>query len=217
MPESSTKTEETKKGDAAEAAESKEEPKVPVAALAEQRAKTRAANSEVEKLSKELEKAQSQLQDGSKVDPAAMSQLVAQMLVETRQQVEKEFEPMRHELAQLGKFKLAAQLGLSEKQVDKVIEIQSKFDGKATTEQALLLAKAEAPDLFTPQQPAWNKALHGGLPVTGPSPARLDTGQRDYTAEMHKAAAVEKPDLALVRQLAAKAFEQRVASLRSRR
>ena len=212
MSESSTKTED-KKGDAASAAESKEEPKVPVAALAEQRAKTRAANSEVEKLSKELEKAQSQLQDGNKVDPATMSQLVAQMLVETRQQVEKEFEPLRHEVAQLGKFKLAAQLGLNEKQVDKVMEMQSKFDGMAV-DQALVLAKAASPDLFTPQQPAWNRALHGGLPVTGPSPARLESGQRDYTAEMHKAA--QAKDFGAAQQLAAKAFEQRVASMRQR-
>lgn len=213
MPESSTKTED-KKGDAATAAESKEEPKVPVAALAEQRAKTRAANSEVEKLSKELEKAQSQLQDGNKVDPATMSQLVAQMLVETRQQVEKEFEPLRHEVAQLGKFKLAAQLGLNEKQVDKVMEMQNKFEGMAT-DQALVLAKAASPELFASQQPpAWNKALHGGLPVTGPSPARMDTGQRDYTAEMHKAAAAK--DFTAAQQLAAKAFEQRVASIRQR-
>lgn len=204
MAKSSTETE--TKVETAEAVETKEQPKVPVAAIAEQRAKTRAAQSEVERLQEELAKAQSELQaQGGKVDPSAVSDVVGQMMVEARQKIEAEVRASMD--AELSKHKFAAKMGLSEKQVDSVTAIQSKYQGMPN-DQALVLARAANPELFpAPAKPAWDRAVHGGLPVTGASEARSD--QRvDYTEEMHKAAA--KEDWKGAQQFAAKAFEERL-------
>lgn len=206
MAKSSTETE--TKAEVVETTEVKEQPKVPVAAIAEQRAKTRAAQSEVERLQEELAKAQSELQaQGAKVDPAAMSEVVAQMMLETRQKVEAE---IRESLgAEVSKLKFAAKMGLNEKQVESVTAMQGKYQGMPV-EQALVLARAANPDLFpgTPApKPAWDKVLHGGLPVTGASEARTDQ-KVDHTAEMHKAAAAK--DWQGAQQHAAKAFVDRL-------
>lgn len=185
---------------------SKDQAKVPVAAIAEQRAKTRAAHSEVERLQEELAKAQAELQaQGTKVDPAAMSEVVAQMMLETRAKVEAE---IRESLgAEVQKLKFAAKMGLNEKQVESVTAMQGKYPGMPT-EQALVLARAASPDLFpATAQPAWNRALHGGLPVTGASEARSEQ-KVDNTAEMHKAAA--NKDWQGAQQFAAKAFVERL-------
>jgi hypothetical protein len=205
MTKSSTEAE---KVETAPAAETKDQPKVPVAAIGAARAQTRAARDEVERLQEELAKAQSELQaQSTKVDPAAMSEVVAQMMVETRQKVEAEVRASMD--AEVQKFKFAAKMGLNEKQVDSVTAMQAKHPGLAV-DQALLLARAAAPDLFPANaqtQPAWNRALHGGLPVTGASEARSEA-KVDYTAEMHKAAAAK--DWQGAQQFAAKEFVERL-------
>jgi hypothetical protein len=154
------------------------EKNVPLAALSEQRAKTRAANEQAEALQAELEKAK----DG-KIDVAALSPLVADLLLEARKAAEQEFEPLRQEVA---KYKLANQLGLNEPQVDKVMAVKQKNPG-LTDQQALLLAKSEHGNLFPQaQQPAWNRALHGALPVSGQSEDRNDKTV-DHAAKMNEA------------------------------
>lgn len=205
MTKSSTEAE-SKQVETAPAVETKEQPKVPVAAIAEQRAKTRAAHSEVERLQEELAKAQTELQaQGTKVDPAAVSEIVAQMMLETRQKIEAEIRGAAE--AEVQKFKFAAKMGLNEKQVDSVTAMQGKYQGMPI-EQALVLARAANPDLFpAAQRPAWDRAMHGGLPVTGASEARSEQ-KVDYTAEMHKAAA--NKDHVSAQQWAAKAFQERL-------
>jgi len=174
-----------------------EDKKVPLAALSEQRAKTRAANEQAEALQAELAKAQ----DG-KVDLATLSPLVADLMLEARKAAEQEFEPLRQEVA---KFKLANQLGLSEPQVDKVMAVKQKNPGLSDQE-ALLLARAAHADVFPQAQPAWNRALHGGLPVSGASEVRTEKTV-DHTAKMNEA--YKKGDLAEARQHAHQAFAER--------
>lgn len=205
MTKSSTEPE-SKQVEAAPAVETKEQPKVPVAAIAEQRAKTRAAQSEVERLQEEIAKVQAELQaQASKIDPDAMKDIVAKMMVETRQKVEDEVRASY--AAEVERIRFASKMGLSEKQVEAVTAIQQKVSG-VSAEEALTLARVRQPDLFpAPQQPAWNRALHGGFPVTGASEARSEQ-KVDFTAEMHKAAA--NKDWIGAQNMAAKAFEERV-------
>ena len=207
MTKSSTEAE-SKQVEAAPAVETKEQPKVPVAAIAEQRAKTRAAHSEVERLQEELAKAQAELQaQGTKVDPSVVSSVVGEMMVEARKTIEAE---IRESLgAEMQKVKFAAKMGLNEKQVDSVMAMQGKFPDKPI-EQVLQLARIASPELFPATQgakPAWDRAIHGGLPVTGASEARSEQ-KVDYTAEMHKAAA--NKDWQGAQQWAAKAFVERL-------
>jgi hypothetical protein len=193
MPESSaeaTKAPEQKGGT--------EDKKVPLAALSEQRAKTRAANEQAEALQAELEKANK----GGQLDLASLSPLVADLMLEARKAAEQEFEPLRQEVA---KFKLANQLGLSEPQVDKVMAVKQKNPGLSDQE-ALLLARSANADLFPQAQPAWNRALHGGLPVSGASEVRNEKAT-DHTAKMNEA--YKKGDIQEARLHAHQAFAER--------
>lgn len=184
-----------------------DKPKVPLAAITASREKARAAQGEVERLQRELEEAKAQLQqDANKVDPASLSPLVAQMLVEARQAAEAEMAPLRAELAQLGKFKMAAKLGLNEAQVDKVTALKQKHPGLDDA-QALLLARAAHPDVF-PSQARFNPALHGALPTSGVSEARNDGMPVDHTRAMHEAAKQNK--LLEAQQHAEAAFTERL-------
>jgi len=171
---------------------------VPLAALSEQRAKTRAANEQAEALQAELEKAK----DG-KFDLAALSPLVADLMLEARKAAEQEFEPLRQEVA---KYKLANQLGLNEPQVDKVMAVKSKNPG-LTDQQALLLAKNEHGDLFPQsQRPAWDRALHGAMPISGQSEDRNEKTV-DHLAKMNEAHG--KGDHQAARMHAAQVFTER--------
>ena len=194
MPESSaeaTKAPELKGGT--------EDKKVPLAALSEQRAKTRAANEQAEALQAELEKANK----GGQLDLASLSPLVADLMLEARKAAEQEFEPMRQEVA---KWKLANQLGLSEPQVDKVMTVKQKNPGLSDQE-ALLLARNAHADLFQQEKaPAWNRALHGGLPVSGASEVRNEKAV-DHTAKMNEA--YKKGDISEARLHAHQAFAER--------
>jgi len=156
---------------------------VPVAALADQRAKTRAAKSELEAAQAELAKAKEQQ------FPIDMDSLVQTLAAETRKTVEAELAPLR---AEANKYKMAAAYGLNEDQASKVMELRQKNPG-LSDQQALTLARADHPDVFPqPSQPTWSRALHGGLPVSGtaaPAPQN-----EDFTAKMH--AAREKQDWA---------------------
>jgi hypothetical protein len=156
---------------------------VPVAALAEQRAKTRAAKSDLEAAQAELAKAKEQQ------FPIDMDSLVQKLAAETRKTGEAELAPLR---AEANKYKMAAAFGLSEDQATKVMELRDKNPG-LTDKQALTLAQAEHQDLFPqPSQPTWNRALHGGLPVSGQ--AQTAPRNEDFVAKMN--AAREKQDWA---------------------
>lgn len=175
--ESSTEKQ-AEKADATKAPAENEDKKVPLAALGESRAKTRAANERAEKLEQELAKAKEQQV------PIDMDALMNALADEARRKVEAEVAPLRNEV---NKYKMAANMGLNESQVDKVMGIRDKNPG-LTEQQALILAKTEHPDVFPQAAPAtWNRALHGAMPVGGASDARSNPQAEDLTAKMHEA------------------------------
>lgn len=146
------------------------------------------------------------LREQKTLDISSLSPIVAQMVLEARQSAEAEIAPIKAEMA---RYKVATQLGLNEAQADKVLEFKAKNPG-LTEQQALLLARVEHQDVFPqPATPAWNRGLHGGLPVSGQSPAR-DERSQDHTALMHEA--VAKKDWAGANEHATQAFVQRVMS-----
>ena len=158
-----------------------DEKKVPVAALAEERAQKRAARSEAEAAKAELAQAKS--------IPNVPDEVITQLVAEARRMVEAEVAPLkqRAERAELG-----VKLGLNEKQVNIIMDVKQK-NPTLTNEQALLLARAEHQSEFVPAQ-SWNRAVHGGLPVTGTSEARNSPDVTDYRAQM--LAAQQKGDRA---------------------
>jgi hypothetical protein len=196
MPDSSTEIKNDKSGSPGEG-----EAKVPVAAIGAERAKTRAAHEDNEKLRQENEK----LKNGQ-IDAGELSKVVADMVLDVRKQLESEFAPLKAENA---KYRMAVEMGLSGPQADKVIEIRGKLPG-LTEAQALLLAREENRELF-PQQAApqaWNKAIHGGIPVTGLSQVRNEPQATDYTAKMIEAERAGKKGEA--HEFARQAFFQRL-------
>jgi hypothetical protein len=181
--ESSTEKKDTKTATDPQDGKGADDKTVPVAALADQRAKTRAAKSDLEAAQAELAKAREQQ------FPIDMDSLVQTLAAETRKTVEAELAPLRQEAT---KYKMAATMGLNESQAEKVMELRSKNPG-LSEQQALLLAKTEHPDVFpTPSQPPWSRAVHGGLPVSGDAPVAPQS--EDYVAKMKQAR--EKDDWA---------------------
>lgn len=155
---------------------------------------------------KALQDELSKLREQKTLDISSLSPIVAQMVLEARQSAEAEIAPIKAEMA---RYKVATQLGLNEAQADKVLEFKAKNPG-LTEQQALLLARVEHQDVFPqPATPAWNRGLHGGLPVSGQSMAR-DEKSQDHTAMMHEA--VAKKDWVGANEHATQAFVQRVMS-----
>lgn len=173
MTESSTEKSETKA-----VAEGSDEQKVPVAAIAAERAKTRAAKSEAEAANQELAKLK-EGQDGG-VD---LNAIIERLAAENRKLFDAEMASVKQEAANA---KLAVRMGLNEAQLNKVVEIGTKNPG-LTEAQRLLLAKSEHPDLF-PQatRPSWQQQLHGGLPVAGSEQKALSP-EEDYAAKLKAA------------------------------
>ena len=151
-----------------------EEKKVPVAALAEERAQKRAARAEADAAKAELAQAKS--------TPNVPDDIIQALVAEARKVVEAEVAPLkqRAERAELG-----VKMGLNEKQVNIVMDVKQK-NPTLSVEQALLLARAEHQSEFVPAQ-SWNRAVHGGLPVTGTSEARSASDANDYMAQMRAA------------------------------
>lgn len=168
------------KSQTAEQAKS-EETKVPVAAVAKERAEKRAARAEAAELRGELEKVRT---ESPGLDAEAYAKLAEELAEEARRAVEAELQPWKADVA---KYKMAMQMGLNEPQADKLMEIKSKNPG-LTEQQALLLAKADAPDLFQTQasRPSWDRSK-GGLPVTGDSLARSQPQSDDFMGLMREA------------------------------
>lgn len=67
------------------------------------------------------------------------------------------------------------------------MEIQGK-NPNLTPQQALVLARAEAPSEFAgPSQSGFNPSIHGGLPIGGNSPLRNNGQTEDFVALMNQA------------------------------
>jgi hypothetical protein len=158
--------------------EGAESRKVPVEAVAKERAEKRAARAEVTKLNEELEN----VRKTATIDEDTLNSITMQLAEEAKKAVAAELKPMQDEVA---KYKMAMTLGLSEPQADKVMELRMKNPGLSES-QALVLAKAEHGDLFPANAPrSWSPA-HGGLPVSG-NPERMGS-EPDYVAKMNEAA-----------------------------
>lgn len=158
--------------------EGAESRKVPVEAVAKERAEKRAARAEVTKLNEELEN----VRKTATLDEDTLNTITTQLAEEAKRAVAAELKPVQDEVS---KWKMAATLGLSEPQADKVMELRMKNPGLSEN-QALVLAKAEHADLFPANAPrSWSPA-HGGLPVSG-NPERMGSDP-DFVAKMNDAA-----------------------------
>lgn len=163
-----------------EATEPKGDVKVPIAAVAKERAEKREARDEANALRQENEN----LKNASVLDAETLRSISESLAKEARAAIEAELAPIRAEKA---KYQMAVQEGLNEKQADKVMEIQSKHPN-LTLKQALVLARAEAPAEFaSPSQASFNPSIHGGLPVGGNSPLRNSGQSEDFVALMNQA------------------------------
>lgn len=151
-----------------------QEKMVPISAVAEERAQKRAARDEAKAAKEELAKIQN--------SPPIPEDLIAQLAAEARKAVEAELAPLKERAS---RAEAGVKFGLNEQQVNKMWEIKTKHP-TLTDELALSLAKTEFADVFKTSQP-WNRAVHGGLPVTGTSDARTAPMSDDHLALMREA------------------------------
>jgi hypothetical protein len=138
------------------------EKQVPVAAVAQLRAEKRAAN-------ERATEAEAKLASLPQIDMDALAEAAAQL---AREAVARELKPVQDEVQ---KWKSAVAMGLNEPQADLVASVRGRYPGMPEP-QVLAIAQMEKPDLF-PQKPTWNRAIHGGLPVTGDSATRGNATQ----------------------------------------
>lgn len=157
-----------------------EQRKVPVEALAKERAEKRAARDEAKKLTEELET----VRKTATISAEDYAKLAEELAEEARKAVEAELQPYRADVA---KYKMAMQLGLNEPQADKLMEIKTKNPG-LTDQQALLLARADHQDLFPANAPQSSfTRVHGGLPVSGNPESRMGNDQPNFVEKMKEA------------------------------
>lgn len=159
-----------------------EDKKVPIAAVAKERAEKRAAREEATELRGELEKAKSV----SNIDPEFLQQLTDSIASEAKRALEERLGPIEKERE---KYKVAATLGLNEQQADIVMGIRSA-NPNLSDQQALLLARSENREMFPVySQPAMSRPAFGGVPVGGNSEARSMVQADDFLGQMKAAEA----------------------------
>lgn len=151
-----------------------QEKMVPISAVAEERAQKRAARDEAKAANEELAKV--------KNAPNIPDDLIAQLASEARKAVEAELAPLKE---RAHRAEVGVKFGLNEAQVNKVWEIKTKHP-TLSDDMALSLAKSEFAESFKPSS-SWNRAVHGGLPVTGTSDARSAPMADDHLALMREA------------------------------
>lgn len=159
-----------------------EDRKVPIAAVAKERAEKRAAREEATELRGELEKAKSV----GNIDPEFLQQLTDSIAAEAKKALEERLAPIEKERE---KYKVAATLGLNEQQADVVMSIRSA-NPNLTDQQALLLARVENREMFPAHsQPTMSRPAFGGVPVGGNSEARSMGQADDFVGQMKAAEA----------------------------
>lgn len=162
------------------ATQEKQEPeaKVPVAALAKERAEKRAARDKAQALEQQLAEAKEQ---NPQLDIQALMEAISQTIDARAQEAfEKVAAPLAAEASLL---KSALSLGLNESQAKALSETKAKFPGM-TDQQALTLVRAEKADLFPqPMRPARTVT---GLPQGGESPFRSQA-EPDHRTLMNEA------------------------------
>lgn len=168
---------------------------VPIGVVAEARAEKRAAVAEAEAAKAELAK--------QRETPKLDSELMALLAAEAAKMMEQRVAPLEVEAAEGRKFKLAVQLGLNEAQVNKVQEVRQQNPG-LSNEDSLLIAKARYGDLFPASRPQWDRALHGGMPVSGNSDSRSPVTYESHIAKMNES--LRSGDRQSAQEHAVKAF-----------
>lgn len=154
------------------------ENKVPVSAIAEERAKTRDAKAAAEAAKQELANAKN-----GQLDLEALTPILERIALEAKKAAEAEIAPYK---AKAEKAELQAKLGLNTAQVDAVMEVRAK-NPTLTEAQAYLLARTEKTDLFPALRPT-----QGGWPVTGTSDSRNAPSTDDFMAKMNAATTAEE-------------------------
>jgi hypothetical protein len=81
----------------------------------------------------------------------------------------KVFERLAAIESEAARTRMRQQLGANDEQIKAILDVQSKFPGM-DADKALILARAEKPDLFKP--PGFKPNRHGMLPPSGTSPTR---------------------------------------------
>lgn len=163
----------------ADAASEADKNKVPVAAIAEERAKTRDAKAEAEAAKKELAK----IKETGQIDLDLLNPVIERLAEEARKRTEEAIAPWK---AKAEKAELQAKLGLNTAQVEAVMEVRSK-NPTLNEQQAYLLARTEKTDLF----PA-SRSTSGGWPVTGTSDSRNAPSGDDFVAKMNAATTADE-------------------------
>lgn len=182
--------------------------KVPVEALAKERAEKRAARSEADEAKKELAKLKEQTPDPD-VLLDAFNNAKQAIKAEAQAAVEQQLAPYKLEAA---KWKAAVALGLSEQQADVVMAVRAKYP-EMPDQQALAIARMDKPELFQkPSSPSFNPTVHGGFPAGGDSPFRTAPNVPNFRADMHKAR--KDGDQEGAHGFAEKAFIQQINMLR---
>jgi len=177
MSESSTEQKQPEVQDAQKA-----EKQVPVEAVGKARADKRAAQAEAAAAKKELAEIKEQADPDGLL--AAFNDAKAALQEQAKAEVAKELAPVRAEVA---KWKAAVALGLNEPQAEAVMAVRDKYPGMPE-QQALMIARAEKPDLFPMvSPPPFNPSVNGGIPTGGDSPYRSAPQQEDYMAKISEA------------------------------
>lgn len=181
MTDSSTdKAEEPQKG-----TEATDTPKkVPIEAVAKERAEKRAARAEAAELRSEVEKLKAQLPN---LDMDQLVQSLAEITTVTAEAaVASALKPVQDEVS---KWKTAAMHGLNEQQADAVASVRSKYPDMADAA-AMAVARAEKPELFPAATP--ERRVYGGPVPRGDSPYRTNPEPEDFLAKMRDAKSTEE-------------------------
>jgi hypothetical protein len=185
----------------AEAAEAK----VPVSALAKERAEKRTARKEVEDLKQQLATKQDQQ---APFDMDAFLGTLGQFVMEQSEAAAKSaVAPLQ---AEAEKFKTAVELGLNKDQAEAIAAVRDKFPGM-TPEQAHVLARSEQPQLFPQSRTGAQPRLPTGLPPGGDSQVRNAPKQEDLVAKANELKA--KGDRKGAMEVARQDLANRVAAI----
>lgn len=184
--------------------ETEAQAKVPVAAIAKERADKREARAEVERLKEQLAQAQQRKDSEMQELIESMGPHIAEMVSKA---AEAAVKPLKDEAAFL---KTAVSLGLNEEQANELAKLKAETPG-LTNERALAILRVENPTLFG--------ARNDGRPVTafspsGDSPFRSQAPTVNYMEKM--AEAVKNKDQKATMQFATMELFRRVNDARGK-
>lgn len=155
------------------------EPKVPVAAIAKERADKREARAEADALKQELAETKKRTELDMQALVESLGPFVADMVTKATEQA---LKPVKDEAALL---KTAMSLGLNEEQAGELAKLKAETPG-LTDARALAILRAEKSDLFAPVSRQGTPPITGFSP-SGNSPFRQQAPKEDFMAKMLEA------------------------------